>query len=485
MMIQNFKNETSIFFLLSNNHINNLIVFPFDFNDEEILDYYISLLKTLSLRLNVNTLQFFYDYRTNDFPLYAEAVKFFNHPDSMKRTAIRTLTLNVYKVDDPDLRSYILSSHAVPYFANLVEFIRLELEKVDDVLKLSPVSMMLLQDRIDGFFDSCHYLMDIFDLDIPKMSGILCDQLLANFVFPVLFGSLLENDEETADGYVSKRLAIFALSQIFIVFRYSPLVSAIVSSCMRRHPVKLAIYLILSSTRYPFASTEAHIADVVLDKKQDDDDSGISKKALASRYSEQDKPVMKEDLNLKVMRSKLPELSLISSVNDYPGYADKADYNPIRQCMFNLIHEGNESIVFEVLSLLMSMLRNRHVDIEQLIAARICRQRDRRSFFLLQNLVGDSTRLSLDVLENVESKSLHSEFFYNEDLVSSLLQILSIYSKPEYRYATFRLASELFMEHVFDTSGPCLKEIHMKQMSSLFRKVSSEVGLIFYLIQLL
>lgn len=33
----------------------------------------------------------------NDFPLYAEAVKFFSHKDSMIRIAVRTLTLNCYR----------------------------------------------------------------------------------------------------------------------------------------------------------------------------------------------------------------------------------------------------------------------------------------------------------------------------------------------------------------------------------------------------
>ena len=33
-----------------------------------------------------------------DFPLYTEAIKFFNHNESMVRIAVRTLTLNVYQV---------------------------------------------------------------------------------------------------------------------------------------------------------------------------------------------------------------------------------------------------------------------------------------------------------------------------------------------------------------------------------------------------
>ena len=34
---------------------------------------------------------------TNDFALYTEAIKFFNHSESMVRIAVRTITLNVYR----------------------------------------------------------------------------------------------------------------------------------------------------------------------------------------------------------------------------------------------------------------------------------------------------------------------------------------------------------------------------------------------------
>lgn len=48
-------------YLLSNNHVNQIIVHKFDFNDEEITAYYISFLKTLSLKLNSQTINFFYN----------------------------------------------------------------------------------------------------------------------------------------------------------------------------------------------------------------------------------------------------------------------------------------------------------------------------------------------------------------------------------------------------------------------------------------
>lgn len=52
---------TATDYLLSNNHVNCIIVHKFDFSDEEVMAYYISFLKTLSLKLNVHTIHFFFN----------------------------------------------------------------------------------------------------------------------------------------------------------------------------------------------------------------------------------------------------------------------------------------------------------------------------------------------------------------------------------------------------------------------------------------
>ena len=48
-------------YLLSNNLVNRIIVYKFDFTDEEITAYYISFLKTLSFKLNSHSINFFYN----------------------------------------------------------------------------------------------------------------------------------------------------------------------------------------------------------------------------------------------------------------------------------------------------------------------------------------------------------------------------------------------------------------------------------------
>lgn len=63
ILIQNVRSKTATYYLLSNNHVNDIVTLPFDFEDDEVLGYYINLLKTISLRLTAKTVQFFYQAR--------------------------------------------------------------------------------------------------------------------------------------------------------------------------------------------------------------------------------------------------------------------------------------------------------------------------------------------------------------------------------------------------------------------------------------
>ena len=146
-------------FLLSNNHINNIILNKFDFSDEEVMAYYISFLKTLSLKLNSHSIHFFFNERASEFPLYVEAIKFFDHPEckfkfkfkkilsicliikylfiilAMVRIAVRTLTLNIFKVPVQSMQKYVREKTANHYFSNMVWLIRNHVLDLDICVK--------------------------------------------------------------------------------------------------------------------------------------------------------------------------------------------------------------------------------------------------------------------------------------------------------------------------------------------------------------
>lgn len=97
ILFENIRHKTSLYYLLSNNHINSIITYHFNFENEEIMAYYISFLKTLSFKLNVYTIHFFFNEASQEFPLYTEVIKFRDHNEAMVRIAVRTTTLNIYR----------------------------------------------------------------------------------------------------------------------------------------------------------------------------------------------------------------------------------------------------------------------------------------------------------------------------------------------------------------------------------------------------
>lgn len=234
ILFENIRKETSLYYLLSNNHVNAIIVHKFDFSDEEVMAYYISFLKTLSLKLNGHTIHFFYNEHTNDFPLYTEAIKFFNHSESMVRIAVRTLTLNVYRVDDKSMLRFIRDRTAAPYFSNLVWFIGNHVLELDACVRndADHQSKNRLADLVAEHLDHLHYLNDILCLDIADLNQVLTDHLLNKLLVPLYVFSLDRQRSRTSSPknscpYVSSVVSLFLLSQVFLILTHGPLVDTL------------------------------------------------------------------------------------------------------------------------------------------------------------------------------------------------------------------------------------------------------------------
>lgn len=252
ILFENIRNETSLYYLLSNNLVNSIIVHKFDFSDEDVMGYYILFLKTLSLKLNTHTIHFFYNEHTNDFPLYTEAIKFFNHPESMVRIAVRTITLNVYRVQNPNMLQFIRDKTAAPYFSNLVWFIGKHILELDSCVRndTDHQSQHRLANLVAEHLDHLHYLNDILCLDIADLNAVLTEHLLHKLLVPLYIFSLTPSPpismavvtrnlaavlnkvvdidiKEMNNPRVSSVVALFLLSLVFLVITHRPLINAL------------------------------------------------------------------------------------------------------------------------------------------------------------------------------------------------------------------------------------------------------------------
>ena len=93
-------------------------------DDDELVDYYVSFLKSLTLKLTEETVNFFFNDRFKTFPLYTQAVKFYNHKEVMVRTSVRTITLKVYQLfagkgDNARMRDLFIGLPYCSYFAHV------------------------------------------------------------------------------------------------------------------------------------------------------------------------------------------------------------------------------------------------------------------------------------------------------------------------------------------------------------------------------
>ena len=75
-------------------------------------------------------MQFFFNDRAQSFPLYEEAIKLMDHPDGMVRTAVRAITLNVYRVNDASMRKFLFESPVAVYFEHVSNFMSLRCRRV-------------------------------------------------------------------------------------------------------------------------------------------------------------------------------------------------------------------------------------------------------------------------------------------------------------------------------------------------------------------
>ncbi|XP_041435063.1 protein CLEC16A isoform X3 [Xenopus laevis] len=231
MLFENINHETSLYYLLSNNHVNSIIVHKFDFSDEEIMGYYICFLKTLSVKLKNHTVHFFYNEHTNDFALYTEAIKFFNHPERMVRIAVRNITLNIYKVsfNNQPMLHYIRDKTAVPYFSNLVWFIGIHVIELDKCVQTDEEHRNRgnLNNQVSQHLDHLNYLNDILIINCEFLNDVLTDHLLNRLLLPLYVYSLVTQDEPGDRPRISRQVALYLLSQVFLTIHYAPLVNSL------------------------------------------------------------------------------------------------------------------------------------------------------------------------------------------------------------------------------------------------------------------
>ncbi|OQU81274.1 hypothetical protein SORBI_3006G035300 [Sorghum bicolor] len=368
IMIQNLRNEHSIYYIFSNEHINFLITFPFDFRIDEMLSYYISFLRAISGKLNKNTISLLVKTKNDEvtsFPLYVEALKFAFHEDSMIRVAIRTLTLNVYHVGDESVNRFVSRVPLSDYFSDIVQHFQKQCIDLDKLVAHSSrnanssLPMPSVEDAIVQIEDTLYYFSDVMSSGIPDLERFITENILQVLVFRFLFPSL---QRQSTDLDLSVTTSMYLLCCILHIFKNKDMASTVAAALF-------------------------HQPDGLYDKEQGTPNGFTSEHdnckfenycttSSAVEQSNEDEPNSLSSVSWK----RLP--------NNSPP-SDCCQGNTPREHLLSYITEGDDSQALGSLCLFATLLQTKELDESMLDALGILPQRKQHKKLLLQALVGE------------------------------------------------------------------------------------------------
>ncbi|KAF8688275.1 hypothetical protein HU200_042328 [Digitaria exilis] len=367
IMIQNLRNEHSIYYIFSNEHINFLITYPFDFRIDEMLSYYISFLRAISGKLNKNTISLLVktkDDEVTSFPLYAEALKFAFHEDSMIRVAIRTLTLNVYHVGDESVNRFVSRVPLSDYFSDIVQHFQKQCIDLDKLVSHSsrnansspPLSSV--EDAIVQIEDTLYYFSDVMSSGIPDLEKFITENILQVLVFRLLLPSL---QRQNTDLDISVTTSMYLLCCILHIFKNKDMASTVAAALFHQSDCPDR------KQGTPNGYTSEH-------------DHCISENQCSSASA-----VEKEN------EDKATSLSAVSwkQLSNHSTSSDCCHGNTPREHLLSYITVGDDSQALGSLCLFATLLQTKELDESMLDALGILPQRKQHKKLLLEALVGE------------------------------------------------------------------------------------------------
>ncbi|KQJ82044.1 protein TRANSPARENT TESTA 9 isoform X1 [Brachypodium distachyon] len=367
IMIQNLRNEHSVYYIFSNEHINFLITYSYDFQIEEMLSYYISFLRAISGKLNKNTISLLVTTKNDEvisFPLYVEALKFAFHEDSMIRVAIRTLTLNVYHVGDESVNRFVSRVPLSDYFSDMVKHFQKQCIDLDKLVvrssrnASSSVAMASIEDAIVQIEDALYYFSDVMSSGIPDLGDFITENILQLLVFRIVLPSL---QRQSTELLISVSTSMYLLCCILHIFKDKDMASTVAAALF-------------------------HQPDCP-DRKQGAPNGCIS----GHGHGISDNQVSSTSAADQTHEDKLTPLSSanLQYLPDHPSPSDFCQGNTLREHLLSYITGGDNFQALGSLCLFATLLQTKELDESMLDALGILPQRKQHKKLLLQALVGE------------------------------------------------------------------------------------------------
>ncbi|KAK3011430.1 hypothetical protein RJ639_012308, partial [Escallonia herrerae] len=404
-----------VYYIFSNEHINYLITYSFDFRNEELLSYYISFLRAISGKLNKNTISLLVKTQNDEvvaFPLYVEAIRFAFHEESMVRTAVRALTLNVYHVGDISVNKYVAAAPHEDYFLKLIKFFREQCIRLNGLVSNAstnqgPESTSSILSAVDEIEDNLYYFSDVISAGIPDVGRLITDNILKLLVFPLLLPSLrTEGFNETKICGVT---SLYILCCILCIVKIKDLANTVAA----------ALFCHLDAF---VPSSDAKINGQI-------PNDGFTHDSVAPDNGNIGREL--DSLHLRVNISIVSNSSHVQSEDDVLQHDCKGPHMVLRDVLLSYVTRGDDVQVLGSLSMLATLLQTKELNESMLDALGLLPERKQHKKLLLQALVGEgSGEEQLFSAENSMSKDgVSGEFDFYLQRLKVLDALVSLFCR--------------------------------------------------------
>ena len=228
-MIQNIKDLGNLTVLLGCDIIRNLVGINCTFNDE-VIDRYVSFLKTLVMRLKdiPHLLPLFYDSKLKNYPLFIQAMQFANHTDSLNRTAVQTIALTLLRCDIDNKEYLFEHMPCAQYFINTALTLRdywLSIDKL--AIDNDPAKAGVMAGMIEDAGEYMDYIQDAYEVleEHKPYADMMTRCLLRVFYLPVVLQSLCVMSVKPK---LQAHTSLYILTQSVLKIKYEPLLTTLI-----------------------------------------------------------------------------------------------------------------------------------------------------------------------------------------------------------------------------------------------------------------
>lgn len=282
----------------------------------EVISYEINFMKSLTLKIDINTLKYFYDSNINQFPILTNALSLYNHSDPLIKNVVKNIVLSLIKIEDKNLREFFSAFPINLYYSNII------FELKNTIIKFCSIdysqnniknNYKMTLKYYDHIFDTILYLSDIFSLNIENINYILINILLNEIILPLINSIINYKDQEQITIYHSLYILCLILYSIKNEFIYNT-----ISFFLFKEKISKVLYERISSSKFN------QINDNIL--------KHINSLIIKSQYADVNDPIWKDMSNM------------MKKTNGIDLSSGEIDFDNIYDFIKNLMNFNNENI---------------------------------------------------------------------------------------------------------------------------------------------